>query len=92
MLHTKVFRGNQNKHFVFNDFVSPENRAVYEIVWKNVVQPDRPLMRIGRMRFLCWITKATNTHSEYVILLLFHGNNDSTNVPQFFVCIFAKNV
>jgi hypothetical protein len=24
-----------------------------------------------RMRFACWITKATNTHSEYVILIAF---------------------
>jgi hypothetical protein len=28
---------------------------------------------IRRMRFACWITKATDTHSEYVILL--HGKN-----------------
>jgi hypothetical protein len=26
-----------------------------------------------RMRIACWITKATNTHSEYVII--FHCNN-----------------
>jgi hypothetical protein len=26
---------------------------------------------IQRMRFACWITKATGTHSEYVILLAF---------------------
>jgi hypothetical protein len=24
---------------------------------------------IRRMRFACWITKATDTHSEYVILI-----------------------
>jgi len=24
-----------------------------------------------RMRFVCWITKVTNTHSEYVILAVF---------------------
>jgi hypothetical protein len=24
-----------------------------------------------RMRFACWITKATDTHSEYVILIAF---------------------
>jgi len=27
-------------HFLFNDFF--ENRAVYEIIWKNIVEPDRP--------------------------------------------------
>jgi hypothetical protein len=26
---------------------------------------------IQRMRFACWITKATDTHSEYVILTAF---------------------
>jgi hypothetical protein len=26
---------------------------------------------IRRMRFACWVTKATNTHSEYVILIAF---------------------
>jgi hypothetical protein len=26
---------------------------------------------IRRMRFVCWKTKATDTHSEYVILIVF---------------------
>ena len=26
---------------------------------------------IRRMRFACWITKTTDTHSEYVILIAF---------------------
>ena len=52
-------------------FFSFENRAVYEIVWKNIVQPDRPQMTIWRMRIACRITKATNTHREYVILIAF---------------------
>ena len=40
-----------------------ENRAVYYIMWKNNVEPDRPQMKIWRMRMACWIHKATNTHS-----------------------------
>jgi len=44
-----------------------ENRAVYEIRLKNMVQPDRP----QPMRFACWILKATNIQSEYVILIAF---------------------
>jgi len=40
-------------------------------MWKNIIQSDRPQMTIWRMRFACWITKATNTHSEYVILTAF---------------------
>ena len=27
------------------------------------------------MRFACWVTKAINTHSEYMILIAFHGRN-----------------
>jgi hypothetical protein len=28
----------------------PENHAVYEIVWKNIVEAGRPQMKIWRMR------------------------------------------
>jgi len=37
----KSCRENQNTHFVFNNFFS-ENRAVNEIMWKNMVEPERP--------------------------------------------------
>ena len=46
-----------------------ENRAVYEIMWKNIVEWSRPQMTIWRMSIAYWITKATNTNSEYVILI-----------------------
>ena len=38
---------------------------------KNIVEPGRPQMAIWRMGITCWIPKATNTHSEYVILFAF---------------------
>jgi hypothetical protein len=38
-----------------------KNRAVYDIMWKNTVVPDRPQMTIWRMRIACWIPKATHT-------------------------------
>ena len=40
----------------------------FEIMWKNVVERGRPQMTIWRMRIVCWIPKATNTHSEYEII------------------------
>ena len=40
-------------------------------MWKYTVEPDRPKKTIWRMRIICWIPKATNTHSEYVILIAF---------------------
>ena len=60
-------RKNQNT-FCINNFF-PGNRVVYEITWKNTVQPGRPQMTIRHIRFACWITKVTNTHLEYVVLL-----------------------
>ena len=38
---------------------------------KNVVHPDRLHVVIWHMRTACQITKATNKHSEYVILIAF---------------------
>jgi len=57
-------------HFMFDNFLFFENRGVYEM-WKNTVDPDRPQMTIWRMRIPCWIPRATNTLSEYVILIAF---------------------
>jgi len=38
---------------------------------KKMVEPDRPNITPWRTRIASWITKATNTHSEYVILTAF---------------------
>jgi len=40
-------------------------------MWKNIVEGGRPRKTLRRMRIACWITKATNTHTEYVILIAF---------------------
>ena len=48
-----------------------EDHAFYEIMWKYIVQPDRPQMTIRRMRIAYWIPQVTNTHSEYVTLTAF---------------------
>jgi hypothetical protein len=42
-----------------------ENCAMF----KNILEPGMPQMTIRRMRFACWIAKAVNTLSEYVILI-----------------------
>ena len=36
-----------------------------------MAQLDRPQMTIWRMRFAAWVTKATDTSSEYVMLIGF---------------------
>jgi len=40
-------------------------------MWKNFEEPERPQTKIWRMRTECRVTKATNTHSEYVIIFAF---------------------
>jgi hypothetical protein len=48
-----------------------ENRAVYEIMWQNMVEPDWPQRTMWRVYIACWIPKAANTHSKYVIFIAF---------------------
>jgi hypothetical protein len=69
----KRCRDTQNTHFVFSKFFFLENLAVCYIMWNNMVQPDSPQVTIqyGACGIACWITKATDTHSEYVILTAF---------------------
>jgi hypothetical protein len=77
-------RENQNRHNILNNFLS-ENRTVYEIMWKSIVQLGRLKMTIWRMPIACWIPKATNVHSEYVILIVLHCNNGCTSVSKCYV-------
>jgi len=44
-----------------------ENRAVYEIMYEYIVELGGSQVTIWRMHSIeFWITKVTNTHSEYV--------------------------
>ena len=62
---------NRNSYFYSVSFFFSENRTGYKIMWKNIVQPDSPQMTIWRMRVSRWVSKATNTYSQYVILTVF---------------------
>ena len=59
-----------NKHILRPITVS-EDRAVYESMWENTVDPGRQQMTVWRMRIACWVTKSTNSPSEYVIIIAF---------------------
>jgi len=60
----KSYGKNQNTYFIYNKvFFSFENRAFYEIMWKNILEPGRPQMTVWHLRIACWIPKAKNTHS-----------------------------
>ena len=71
MFQKKCCRQYQNTHFMFSNFFSPENRAIYNVMRKNMEGPDRSELTIRPIRFTYWVTKATDTHSEYVILIPF---------------------
>jgi hypothetical protein len=60
---------NQNTHFTFSDDFS--KIVPFMRCGKNTVDRGRPHMKIWRMRIACLISKATVTHSEYVILYCF---------------------
>jgi hypothetical protein len=59
-----------NKHCMFDIFF-PENRAVYKIMWQKYGRSRQATMTIWRIRFACWIPKATNTHSQCATLTAF---------------------
>jgi len=45
MFQTKVAEKIKT-HFIFSNFPPPENHVIYEIMWKNIVEPGRPQMTI----------------------------------------------
>ena len=52
--------------FIFNNYFF-ENLTTYEIMWKNITEPERPQMTIWHKRIASWIPTATDKHSEYVM-------------------------
>jgi hypothetical protein len=62
-------------------FFPLQNRTVYKIMWKDNLEWGRPHITIWRMRIACGIPKATNIHSEYVIIHIVPGNNAQKPCP-----------
>jgi len=56
MFQTKFVEKITIHVFILSNFPFSENRAVYEIIWKNIVETDRSQMAILWMRIACWIT------------------------------------
>ena len=65
----KSCRENRNTPFILNNVF--ENRALFEIMWKSVVERGRPEKTIWCMHITCWIPKATNKHSGCLIFIAF---------------------
>ena len=68
-LSDKSYRLNHNSHITSVTFFLII--AVDDIMWKNIVEPDKPQMTVWRMIITSWITKATNTHVGFVIIIAF---------------------
>ena len=65
-------RENQNTHFVLNTLLFRKKKIRLWDMEKYVRHGHVTDDNITRhMRFACWIPKATNTHSEYVIFIAF---------------------
>ena len=52
---------------------------------KSTVKPGSPQMTIWSMHVAWWVPNATNTHTDYAILIDFHCNKCRTNAPQCYV-------
>jgi hypothetical protein len=62
-------RENQNTHFMSSNYISkivPFMRC--RIMLQSWAKLGKQQMTIWCMSIACWITKATNTHSKYVII------------------------
>ena len=68
----KSYRETQNGHSMFRNPFPPKISAVYKLMSKNMVESKKPQITIWRMRFACWVRKATrartHTHADA------HGN------------------
>jgi len=53
-ISNKICIENQNTHFVLKNCFF-QNRAVYEKMWKNILDRDWPQMKIWRKPIACWI-------------------------------------
>ena len=49
----------QNTFCVQLLFFTLENLAFNQIMWKNIAEPAKPLIKIWRIRISCWLPKAT---------------------------------
>jgi len=58
-------------HILYSIFFFFKNRAVSEIMSKNMVESDKPAMTARHILFAFCITEATVTQSEYVLLIAF---------------------
>ena len=88
----KFYRGNQNTYFLLNKSFSKKRTAckvMFVKYGKSAHATDGST--VLRMVCLCWITKTTNTHSDYVIYYCFLPHNLLQNAPnRYAICTLNK--
>jgi hypothetical protein len=67
----KLCRQNQNTRFMFNISFRKSCRLWDNLEKYGTARQDTDDNIIRRMRFACWITKATDTHSKCAIVIAF---------------------
>ena len=83
MFETKVVEKIET-HLFFQELFLTENRTLYNIYERNVVQPDRPQMTTyydaEEIRIACQTTKAKIKAHKYLILIRYY--NPHTKGPD----------
>jgi len=77
---------NQNTHFMLKNFSFSENRAVDEIMWKNVVESDRSqtVIQYSACALHAGYLKLQTRKQNMEYLLIIHDNNGYENAPKFY--------
>ena len=66
LFQTKVVEKIKTRILCSMTFI--ENRALYDITRKSIVEPERSHMTVWRMSIASCVPKATDTHSEYITI------------------------
>jgi len=76
-----------------NFFFFSKNCTIYEIIWNNIVESDRPYMTVQPMWIACWTSKAMGTHLDLEILNCFSVVKlvTFTCLNTYIVCLVVSN-
>ena len=73
------------KTHILYSIISPENRDLYEVMWKNMVHPDRPQMTVYGAEKMQWYTHMIyNTYCFFSAELL---TRRLRSVPVYVHCL-----
>jgi len=62
MFQTKLVKKIETYILFAVTFAFFKKHATDEVMWKNILEPDRSQMTKRNMCIACWVNKATDTH------------------------------